>query len=289
MAVKVGDKYLCNIPETVSKLIEDVEALKDQTAGTEANVYKLIEGQAFDEDLFNKMKIGDIVIVNNIPFVITKSKNKIEGYYFNGFGAAIIYGSSLKIEWKREDILKFNIETMFVKDLSFIQTDIKAKSLETTNSIVGKTISQKEPNWEVDIKSILNPNFVKDSSKLYAKLCLLGNELSLVISGIFTVKEDGNAYKSLINNQAIDIPDEIAEKIYRADGTTLKESPSSTVGYNNYISAFSGLKSNPSIGSSNFILSSSYAKNLVLVVYSFGATTEDAECYIDARLQLTII
>ena len=77
-----------------------------------------------------------------------------------------------------------------------------------------KTIAQTEPNWEIDIKSILDTNFFKDTSNLYAKFVLLGNELSLVISGKFIANADTNSYHPLITNQVINIPDSIAEKIY---------------------------------------------------------------------------
>ena len=164
-------------------------------------------------------------------------------------------------------------------ELDFSNVDIKAK-----------TISQSQPNWELDIKSILNTATIKDSSNLYAKMCLYGNELSIVISGKFVAKENSNNYLSLIpSNTLIDIPDYIAEKIYRAEGTTLKEALSVASGFNAIITEFAYVKQNPTIASGTAILTSGGVKIIGLTVYSFGTTNEDDECYIDCRVQLLIV
>lgn len=155
--------------------------------------------------------------------------------------------------------------------------------------VVANTLEQKIPNWELDIKSMLNPNFFKDSSNLYAKLVLLGNELSLVISGKFIAKEDANPYKGFIVNKVVDIPDSIASKIFRGDGTSLDVAPSTTDLFNRTITEFMYCKNTPAISSSQIILASSYAKEISLTAYGFGATTEDQECFIDLRVQLLVI
>ena len=160
---------------------------------------------------------------------------------------------------------------------------------ENKGIITANKLSQRIPNWEVDIKSLLNTNIVKDSSKLYAKLCLVGNELSLIISGIFTAKEEANTYKAIISNKTLDIPNEIASKIFRADGSTLDENPTSTSGMNPNICEVMYVRQNPSISSGTAIIASSYTKGLSVNLYGFGATTEDAECYLDLRVQLLII
>lgn len=159
---------------------------------------------------------------------------------------------------------------------------------EGKGEITANKISQRVANWEIDLKSILNTAFFKDTSNLYAKLCLLGNELELVISGKFIAKADANTYKNIFTS-AIDIPDEIAEKIFRADGTSLKENKTGSGTYDAYITAFKYVRSNPTIGDGNVLLQSQLAKSFELNVYNFGATNEDDVCFIDLRVQLVII
>ena len=155
--------------------------------------------------------------------------------------------------------------------------------------LVVNTITQDTPNWELDIKSLLNTSFFKDTDDLYAKFCLYGNELSLVISGKFIAKADSNTYHAILYNQELtDMPDSLASKIFRADGTTFKEAPTDTTGFNPNITAFPVMKGSPSLGLTYAALSSTYAKGLNLYIYGFGATTEDQECYIDLRVQLII-
>ena len=187
-----------------------------------------------------------------------------------------------------KNVFLADVESGEIDFASLIADAVTDGALEDTDVVVN-TIIQKETNWEVDIKSILNTDFVKDSTKLYGKLVLLGNELSLVVSGQFTAKEDANTYKSLINNQNINIPDNIASKIFRADGTTLKENPSSTSDSNPYIASPTYVKLNPTIGNGNAIIYSNGSKNLSITIYGFGATNEDDVCYIDLRVQLVII
>lgn len=162
-------------------------------------------------------------------------------------------------------------------ELDFSNVDIKAK-----------TVSQSQANWEVDIKSLLNPLVFKDTSTLYAKMCLYGNELSIVISGKFVAQTESNTYKALITNKEVDIPNAIAEKIFRAEGTSLKVNPTSTSGFNANITESMYVGQNPTVGYGPAILSSSFAKGLSLTVYGYGTTTEDDECYIDYRIQLLI-
>ena len=162
------------------------------------------------------------------------------------------------------------------------------KALENQDVKV-KTIEQSQPNWEFDIKDILNPLVFKDKSNLYAKMVLLNKELSIVISGSYVAQTESNTYKNFVANAALTIPEEIASKIYRADGTTINEAPSTTSGFAPNITEFTCVRQNPTVGNSNVIISSTFAKGLNIVVYGFGATTEDDECYIDLRVQLLII
>lgn len=163
-----------------------------------------------------------------------------------------------------------------------------AKSLENQDVEV-KTISQSQPNWEVDIKSLLTPVTFKDTTDLYAKMVLLSNELSLVISGKFVAQTEANTYKYLLNNANITIPDDIASKIFRADGTSLKEYPINGTGFNTYIVGVMGLKGTPTIGNGTVLLTSAAPKQLTLTFYGYGATTEDDVCWVDVRMQLVII
>ena len=154
--------------------------------------------------------------------------------------------------------------------------------------VIVKTIKQTQPNWELDVKSILNPDFFKDTSKLYAKLALLGNELSLVISGIYTAKANNDTFKTIISSQSINIPNVIASKIFRADGTNLTENPT-TSSDGSIICDFNYVRRAPQIGVGTASLTSNYSKTISLHAYNFPATKEDEVRYLDIRVQLLII
>lgn len=176
--------------------------------------------------------------------------------------------------------------TVKIDDLLLGKADLSGATF--TGPIVAQTISQTQPNWEADIKSNLNSAIIKDGSKLYAKLVLLGNELSLVISGSFIAKAEANSYKAFISSQTLNIPNEIASKIYRADGTTLDQYAIAS-GFGPTITEFNYVRQNPSVASGTVIISSSLPKTISLLAYNFGTTNEDDECYVDIRVQLIII
>lgn len=181
-------------------------------------------------------------------------------------------------------VLKVNasggVEAAGVGSLDFTDVDFKAK-----------TLSQTQPNWEIDVKSLLSPNFFKDTSNLYAKMCLMGNELSLVISGKFVAKADANAYHPIFTNQVVNIPDSIASKIFRADGTSFDQNASTAQSsFDSYIAANYCLRGKGSaIQSCYFNITSLVAKTISSFIYGFGATEEDDSCYIDLRIQFLIV
>lgn len=151
-----------------------------------------------------------------------------------------------------------------------------------------KTIEQSEPNWEIDIKSILNPAVFKNTDNLYCKLCLLGNELELVISGKFIAQSLSGNLRFILGNE-ITIPDELASKIFRADGTSLNENPTSLTVPNTYICGSSLEKYTGTVGQAHFVLLSEFKKYISVNVFGFGTVAEDTECWVDLRVQLVIL
>ena len=179
----------------------------------------------------------------------------------------------------------------------FSENQIKKLVGESSSQIVSaltnqdlkvKTIEQSEPNWEIDVKSILNPAVFKNTDNLYCKLCLFGNELELVISGKFIAQSLSGNLRFILGNE-ISIPDELASKIFRADGTSLNENPSALSVPNTYICGGSLVKYTGTVGQTYFVLLSEFKKNISVNVFGLGTIAEDTECWVDLRVQLVII
>lgn len=160
---------------------------------------------------------------------------------------------------------------------------------EEKGEIIANKISQRQANWEVDLKSNLS-SFFKNKDALYCKLSLVGNILMLVISGAFIANTDANTYHPLFTNLELDIPDTLASKIFRADGTSLNEAPSSEPAtYKFYIATELGAKENPTRSYFYGALLSGARKQITMYVYNFGATTEDDEIYMNLRIPLLVL
>ena len=152
-----------------------------------------------------------------------------------------------------------------------------------------KTIEQSEPNASIDISSLLNSSFFKDTSSVYAKLEVYGNVLYLVVAGKFTTKTESTTYHSILNQTDIsDLGNEILSKIYRAEGSTLNNAPIDSSGFNTIISEFNYVYNHPSLGQNYAALSSTQKDKVNLIVYGMGTTTEDDSCYIDIRTFLVL-
>ena len=159
----------------------------------------------------------------------------------------------------------------------------------TTSDVVAKTVYQSQPTWECDVKSLLNATLFKDATNIYAKFVLLGNVLWIVISGNFVNGSATGAGVEAISGQSITMPDWLAGKIYRANGTNWTEAPGSS-DYKDVFTA-SGAGYADTNGARNIIvtLTSWGAKNITLAVNSLGTHAEDSKNVIDVRIPLLII
>ena len=156
------------------------------------------------------------------------------------------------------------------------------------SDILVNTLSVKEPNWELDLTDKLNTNLFAEGSSLYAKIQIFGKELYIVISGRFVNGADVSLNTSILNSTTIDIPDEIASKIYRADGTKLTENPSSLAIENNTIVGLIGVRQTSNLASLSCILRSDSPKSIKIDGFGFGTHNQGSSYFIDLRTFLII-
>ena len=150
-----------------------------------------------------------------------------------------------------------------------------------------KTIEQSQANWECDIKSLLESSIIADSSSLYAKFVQYGNTIYFILSGKFINGTNTDQNAVLIDNKDIVIPDEIASKIFRADGSKLNENTSGT-GKDLYICGDSFIRNTNNVGSGQALIQSSASKKITFIVYGLGTHAEGDKCFIDIRIPILI-
>ena len=97
--------------------------------------------------------------------------------------------------------------------------------------IVGKTLLQKEANWEYDIIEGINSKLASDLAFTgYAKFVQYQNELYLIVAG--KIKNNAASQHTgacFTSNLSILLPEAIASKIYDEDGNKVSETPASTI------------------------------------------------------------
>lgn len=153
--------------------------------------------------------------------------------------------------------------------------------------IVAKTLQQAQPSWECDISSLFNPNLVAEGSTLYAKFVQYGNTILFIVSGNFINGTASDANPILIDDKIIDIPDEIASKIFRADGSKLNENTSGTV-KDTYICGDSFVRNTNNVASGQVLIVSPSSKKISVLLYNMGTHAEGDKCFIDMRIPILI-
>lgn len=172
----------------------------------------------------------------------------------------------------------------------FTEKQVKEMVLDTDYSsrdLVVKTLSQTQPNYELDIHSVLNASIIK-SDTLYTKFVMIGNVLWLIISGNFVNGNDVANNATLINNQELTLPDKISSKIKRADGTSYNKNTSGT-GTERYICGEIFTANIGVLKNCQVILQSPSANHMTLNLFNLGSRTEDSTYFIDIRMPILII
>ena len=140
----------------------------------------------------------------------------------------------------------------------------------------------------IDLTSYIDTQFAKSNS-LYAKLLVKHGMLHIVVSGKFVAGASASSSPSILSNFYSALPESIRNKIYRSDGTTIDDAPTSSDTINRFIaSSFVMKRVGTSYTSSMAFMQSSASENLTIWGAGFGTITEDAECLVDIRFALTI-
>ena len=98
-------------------------------------------------------------------------------------------------------------------------------------AIVGKTLEQKEPNWEYDISEELQTMLASDLEfSGFSKFLQYGNELYFIIGGKIKNNSASQHTGACFTGQlTLELPEKIASKIYDEDGNKVSDTIASTV------------------------------------------------------------
>ena len=162
-------------------------------------------------------------------------------------------------------------------------------NISATGTVSANKVVEEGDTALVNLGGYVNTGFAK-SHTLYAKLMVRHNVLYVVVSGKVVAGASASTNPSLINNFYELLPSGLAERIYRADGTTIDEALSDDTNFNNAFICGSLLtkRVGSTLGSANCIMRSTASGNLRLDIYGMGSVSEDAEILIDARFVLTL-
>ena len=101
MSIKVGNKIISNIPEAVSFLLQEVEAIKKERVETPVRVYEFEEGTILTDAIYEEIKAGDIISVDGKQFLVSKPLQTPRAFY--GYYVSSITSTSatiIKLEWE---------------------------------------------------------------------------------------------------------------------------------------------------------------------------------------------
>lgn len=143
---------------------------------------------------------------------------------------------------------------------------------------------------EIDITSIISGGVLRPTASTYAKIKYSENMLYLVISGKMIANSSvTSSDELLIYNGSINLPSNIASKIFRADGTALNQNPSSTTELNTLINSgsYALINASGTRSSDGFIVKSDSANTISLRLYKITTISgQNNTC--DLRMFLTL-
>ena len=162
--------------------------------------------------------------------------------------------------------------------------------LDVVGNITAKEVKEENDTELIDLSSYVNTGFAKTHS-LYAKLLVKHGLLTIVISGQYVAGTDSGSNPSILDNFMEVLPASLKSKIYRGDGTSLDEAPTTSSFKNTAITLGNLAKLVSGVGTSfgsGYALYSANSSQIGLQGYSFGSIAEGTECFISLRITLTI-
>lgn len=165
-----------------------------------------------DSDIIDKLQCGDIVLKHD-----SSGDHAYIVSYRGATGICLTYTDASVIETQSYDLIDdkwvYNSE-----DKTLLPINGKLDE-----DIVVKTLIQTQPNFELDLSDVL---VIENAAPVnsYCKFIQYGNVLYLVVSSRF-VKTDGTSTTYTIDNIDVQLPDEIASKIYDKEGVASNLSP----------------------------------------------------------------
>lgn len=166
--------------------------------------------------------------------------------------------------------------------------------IKGNQSITVRTLEQTEANWSNPISS-----FGKLSNLVpivnFARIQKLNQELEIVVSVKYTNETQSNIAAYSTDGFEIELPQEIANKIYDCNGVSAKESLTSETyiaSCSAYASKSTGTDASKITGSPRLLLTNGIRANRIVIRFSSTAqiiVEPNGYTIIEGRIQLTLI
>lgn len=168
------------------------------------------------------------------------------------------------------------------------KVEYEGDNVKLNGTLSAKNVVEEGDTELIELGQFVFQSFAKSNS-FYAKLLIKHGVLHIILSGKFVAGTSASTNPSIVNNIFSILPEGIADKIYRADGTKITEEPSTTDWENAFVASTVSVKRvGGTISTANVILRSVAINTLRIDGYGFGTIAEDANCLLDVRIALTI-
>lgn len=154
--------------------------------------------------------------------------------------------------------------------------------------IVAKTIKQKEPNWKVDSSVFDTVGSTLPEGVSYEKVYATFEEINGVAYFVwnFKIKNETETSYNFSLSKNIDLPEEIADKIYDFDGKKVSESNSSNICTANTFYGFATELYN----TKQTTIRNSLTENRIQIIFvSAVVVNANSTCNLSFRIFLTLI
>lgn len=169
------------------------------------------------------------------------------------------------------------VKEMSVEALQSVEsgTILDSLGIDENGKIVKGQAGGGEEFTEIDIASKIN-GILRPTTSTYAKIKYSKSMLYLVISGKLTASQSiSSSDELLVDSADINIPDEVASKIFRANGTSLLENAGSTSELDTFIvgSSYTLVNASGTRIADGVMIKSNSAKNISIRLYKITATS----------------